>query len=123
VNARQRIRRIQRWLAAAKRDRVDEDCHMPDVEYMHEIRDMSTDDHDDELSFERRMKCNRLFAAELAWLAQFAIGTIDDETLDDYGPGRCEECGRAPLVPPGWDSNLCQNCYDREFAMTGPGFE
>jgi hypothetical protein len=95
MNARKRIRRIQRWIAAAKRNRTDDDFRMPDVERTHARRKPSdgADIFVNECSFQRRMLCNRLFAAELAWLVQYALDQIYDELLDDHGPGRCEECG------------------------------
>lgn len=97
-----RIRRIQRWLSICGE-------MMPGAYWVHQTRDDARNDAAD-----------RLFAAELAWLAEYATTLAEVFFVDGYTVSAptfvCSNCQRdTPWSEGAADSHpdLCNDCWDK----------
>jgi hypothetical protein len=61
-----------------------------------------------------------LLRLEVQWLASFAIESIDDETLDAFPPGHCDECGRKMASANANDDWLCDSCATSAYDYPEP---
>lgn len=105
MTPRQRIKRISRLLTNLPRSRLP---HQKSNTFQRYRRILRIEDVEE------------LLHKELSWLAEFALAHIDDDTLNEFPPGSCEDCGRRM---PSADANgewCCNDCASASYDYPEP---